>query len=107
MVECNDTQCALGAFESGQLIGVANYAMSREPAGAEVAVAVALESSPPWSGNGITSESGGIQSFATGLHYFVADILADNIAMLPKCFPTPNGDTHHSSTARYLRFGST
>lgn len=80
VVECNDTQCALGAFESGQLIGVANYAMSREPAGAEVAVAVALEDHPRGVATALLRSLAKI-ALRNGFHYFVADILADNIAM--------------------------
>lgn len=41
VVRCDARHCGLGAFESGRLIGVANYVVADKPEVAEVAVAVA------------------------------------------------------------------
>lgn len=81
VVQCNATQCALGAFESGRLIGVANYVTCRDPHVAECAVAVAH-----------TEHLRGVATLllqrlattarANGIGHFTAEVLADNSALL-------------------------
>jgi RimJ/RimL family protein N-acetyltransferase len=62
---------ALGAFESGELIGVANYAELTRPGECEIAVVVAHEQ----------HERGVGTALLKALHRFVADVLFENYAM--------------------------
>lgn len=71
---------ALGAFESGDLIGVANYAELDKPGCAEIAVVVAHEQHTRGVGTALLQELGHIARGA-GLHQFVADVLAENYLM--------------------------
>ncbi len=81
VVECNDTQSAVGAFEAGRLIGVANYVVSRDPGVAEMAVAVAHEDHLRGVATALLKRLGQIAS-DNGIHSFTADILVTNTAML-------------------------
>jgi RimJ/RimL family protein N-acetyltransferase len=81
VTECRDGRCAVGAFEAGQLIGVANYALSDEPGVAEVAVAVDHETHLRGVATVLLKRLAEIAS-GNGLRFFVADILVENAAML-------------------------
>lgn len=71
---------ALGAFESGELIGVANYAELTRPGACEVAVVVAHEQHERGVGTALLKTLGHIAREA-GQHRFVADVLFENFAM--------------------------
>ncbi len=71
---------ALGVFEDGELIGVANYAELPRPGDAEVAVVVAHEQHERGVGTLLLAALGRHARNA-GLHRFVAEVLADNHAM--------------------------
>jgi RimJ/RimL family protein N-acetyltransferase len=71
---------ALGAFEDGDLIGLANYAELPTPGDAEIAVVVAHEQHQRGVGTGLLRALGHIARSA-GRHRFVADVLAENHAM--------------------------
>ena len=72
---------ALGAFETGELIGVANYVeMKHQLDWAEIAAVVAHDQHERGVGTALLRELGRIAR-DTGLHHFVADVLADNYAM--------------------------
>jgi GNAT superfamily N-acetyltransferase len=81
VVQCNDEQCALGAFEADGLIGVANYVLSREPGVAEVAVAVAHQDHLRGVATALLRQLGKIAR-SKGIRFFVADVLAENVPML-------------------------
>jgi RimJ/RimL family protein N-acetyltransferase len=71
---------ALGAFEAGDLIGVANYAESNQPGLAEIAVVVAHEQHERGVGTALLAALGHLARDA-GHHRFVADVLYENYAM--------------------------
>jgi RimJ/RimL family protein N-acetyltransferase len=71
---------ALGAFESGELIGVANYAELTRPGECEIAVVVAHEQHERGVGTALLKALGHIAREA-GQHRFVADVLFENFAM--------------------------
>jgi RimJ/RimL family protein N-acetyltransferase len=71
---------ALGAFEDGDLIGLANYAELPTPGAAEIAVVVAHEQHERGVGTALLRALGHIARSA-GRHRFVADVLAENHAM--------------------------
>lgn len=71
---------ALGVFESGEMIGVANYTELAQPGDAEIAVVVAHEQHERGVGTLLLKALGAIAHQA-GHRRFVADILADNHAM--------------------------
>jgi RimJ/RimL family protein N-acetyltransferase len=81
LVECDETQCAVGGFEAGQLIGVANYALSSEPGLAEVAVAVAHEDHLRGVATVLLKRLGEV-AISNGIHTFTADVLVENTGML-------------------------
>jgi RimJ/RimL family protein N-acetyltransferase len=85
VVECNEKQCALGAFESGHLIGVANYVVSEDPNVADVAVAVAHEDHLRGVATALLRSLAKI-ALDNGIHCFTADVLAENTAMLKLLF---------------------
>ncbi|MDI3315322.1 MAG: GNAT family N-acetyltransferase [Mycobacterium sp.] len=85
VVECNQNQWALGAFESGRLIGVANYVVSADPGVAEVAVAVAHEDHLRGVATALLRSLAKI-ALDNGIHSFTADVLAENSAMLKVLF---------------------
>ena len=71
---------ALGVFESGELIGIANYAESSQRGCAEIAVLVAHEQHERGVGTALLRTLGHIARSA-GQHRFVADVLTENCAM--------------------------
>lgn len=72
---------ALGAFESREVIGVANYVeVAQQPGCAEIAVVVAHEQHARGVGTALLKDLGRIGRGA-GLHRFVADMLAENYMM--------------------------
>jgi RimJ/RimL family protein N-acetyltransferase len=73
--------CALGAFDSGRLIGVANYVVADKPDVAEVAVAVAHREHLRGVATVLLHRLG-IIALRNGIHTFTADVLPDNTAML-------------------------
>lgn len=73
--------CALGAFESGELIGIADYSTTATGDCAEVAVLVAHEQHQRGVGTLLLQELGR-RAMAAGLHCLTADVLADNQPML-------------------------
>jgi RimJ/RimL family protein N-acetyltransferase len=85
VVECNRDQWALGAFESGRLIGVANYVVSNDPSVAEVAVAVAHEDHLRGVATALLRSLAKI-ALGNGIHCFTADVLAENSEMLKVLF---------------------
>ena len=72
---------AIGAFEAGDLLGVANYAATQTPGCAEIAVVVSHGQHERGVGTVLLSTLGRTAR-ANGLHRFVADVLAENISML-------------------------
>jgi L-amino acid N-acyltransferase YncA len=77
----SDNQYALGAFDSGKLIGVANYIACRTPGEAEVAVVVAHAQHLRGVGTALLRRLGEIAK-NNGLHRLVAEVLAENHLML-------------------------
>ena len=71
---------ALGAFESGELVGVANYAELSRPGECEIALVVAHEQHERGVGTALLKALGRIAREA-GQHRFVADVLFENFAM--------------------------
>lgn len=71
---------ALGVFETGDLIGVANYTELPTAGDAEIAVVVAHEQHERGVGTLLLQTLGRIAR-AAGLHRFVADVLTENHAM--------------------------
>jgi RimJ/RimL family protein N-acetyltransferase len=80
LAERSTTQFALGAFESGRLIGVASYFMCDEPGCAEVAIVVAHQEHMRGVGTVLLGRLGQIAR-DNGLDRFVADVLAENFLM--------------------------
>lgn len=80
LTEHSDGEYALGAFDSGRLIGVANY-VTCQPGSAEVAVVVAHDQHLRGVGTALLRELGHIAK-RNGLHHFVADVLAENYLMM-------------------------
>lgn len=76
----SDHGCALGAFESGDLQGVANYVDTSEDGCAEVAIVVAHEQHHRGIGTALLHELGR-QARSNGMRCFVADVLAANHAV--------------------------
>lgn len=72
---------ALGAYDHGELVGVANYIPTTEPQCAEVAVLVARYQHDRGVGTALLSRLIGIARRA-GIKHFVAEVLAENNAML-------------------------
>jgi L-amino acid N-acyltransferase YncA len=81
LTERSDWLYAIGAFESGKLIGVANYVTCRRPGYAEVAVVVAHNDHLRGVGTALLRQLGLIAK-RNGVHHFVADVLAENYLML-------------------------
>ena len=80
LAERSNKQFALGAFESGRLIGVASYFMCNEPGCAEVAIVVAHQEHMRGVGTVLLGRLGQIAR-QNGLDRFVADVLAENFLM--------------------------
>lgn len=73
----SDHVVAIGAFESGELIGVANYVGLPRPGYAEVAVVVAHGQHQRGVGTALLMTLGQIAK-ESGVNHFVADVLAEN-----------------------------
>src|SRR6476469_1367779 len=71
---------AVGAFETGDMIGVANYAELPQAGDAEIAVVVAHEQHQRGVGTLLLKTLGHLAHEA-GLHQFVADVLTENYTM--------------------------
>lgn len=71
---------ALGAYDHGELVGVANYAPTNEPEQVEIAVVVAHDQHDRGVGTALLTELIRIAQ-RNGLHHLVADVLAENYAM--------------------------
>jgi RimJ/RimL family protein N-acetyltransferase len=80
VVKCDRNKCAVGAFDSGRLIAIANYVATNEPGVAEVAVAVAHQDHLRGVATELLERLGAI-AVGNGIHCFVADVLAENLAM--------------------------
>ncbi|MCV7213380.1 GNAT family N-acetyltransferase [Mycolicibacterium canariasense] len=72
---------ALGAYDHGELVGVANYIPTTEPHRAEVAVLVARYQHDRGVGTALLGRLIGIAR-QSGVRHFVAEVLAENNAML-------------------------
>ena len=81
LTERSSDQYSLGAFDSGKLIGVANYYTCPPPGYAEVAVVVAHSQHLRGVGTALLRRLG-LVARENGLHHFIADILAENYPML-------------------------
>jgi L-amino acid N-acyltransferase YncA len=80
LTDGNSQNYALGAFESGTLIGVASYAMCAKPATADVAVVVAHEDHLRGVGTALLRRLTQIAR-DNGIQRLVADVLATNHLM--------------------------
>lgn len=74
-------QYAIGAFDSGKLLGVANYFECRPPGYAEVAVVVAHSEHLRGVGTALLLALGRVAQ-QHGLHHLVAEVLVENHIML-------------------------
>ena len=81
VTERDGSHCALGAFDSGRLIGVANYVVPNQQDLAEVAVAVAHKDHLRGVATALLRRLADI-ALSNGIHRFTADVLAENAAML-------------------------
>jgi RimJ/RimL family protein N-acetyltransferase len=81
LVEHDKGHCGLGAFDSGRLIGVANYGVCNNPDVAEVAVAVAHRHHLRGVATALLQMLAKI-ALRNGIHTFIADVLAGNTEML-------------------------
>ncbi len=77
LTECSDTQCAIGCFESDNLLGVANYVVSDNPNVAEMAVTVAHGQHMRGVGTLLLHRLGAIAK-DNGLQRLVAQVLTAN-----------------------------
>ncbi|MFZ0714585.1 GNAT family N-acetyltransferase [Mycobacterium sp.] len=80
LTEHDGRHYALGAFESGKLIGIANYAKCGKPATADVAAVVAHKDHLRGVGTVLLRRLAHIAR-NNGIRHLVADILATNSAM--------------------------
>lgn len=80
LTEVNGKDYALGAFESGNLIGVANYGVCGKPATAEVAVVVAHADHLRGVGTALLRRLAQVAR-ANRIRYFVADVMTTNHLM--------------------------
>jgi len=72
---------AIGAFDAGRLIGVANYVVAKDdPHAAEVAIAVAHDDHRAGVGTALFKQLGRIAA-SHGIRCFTADVLAENNLM--------------------------
>jgi Acetyltransferase (GNAT) family len=95
------TGCALGAFDAGRLIGVANYVVSDDPHVADIAVAVAHDEHGASVGTALMRQLGKI-AFSRGIHRFTADVLATNDLMREMLSHTRWPHTIHREDAQVL-----
>jgi GNAT superfamily N-acetyltransferase len=80
LTDSNGENYALGAFESGTLVGVANYTVCGTPATADVAVVVAHEDHLRGVGTALLGRLAQIAR-DNGIQRFVADVLTTNSLM--------------------------
>jgi GNAT superfamily N-acetyltransferase len=80
LIEPADGQYALGAFDAGRLIGVANYTVSDDPSVAEIAMVVSHQDHLCGVGTTLLKHLAQLGR-AHGIRRFVADIMADNHLM--------------------------
>lgn len=92
---------AVGAFDAGRLIGVANYIVCDDPGAAEVAIVVAHEDHSLGVGTALLKHLAQIAR-AHGIGRFVADVLGENHLMLMvlydlgwPCEPMDYGSVQH------------
>ena len=99
VVQCDETRCAVGAFDGGHLVGVANYALSSEPGVAEIAVAVAHEDHLRGVATMLLRQLGEIAS-GKGIRAFVADVLVENSPMLKVLYAWRHTTEHEGSVLK-------
>jgi|SRR5438270_727246 GNAT superfamily N-acetyltransferase len=95
-------RCALGAFDGGRLIGVANYTvLSDEVEAAEFSIVVAHQDHSLGVGTALLKQLARVAR-AHGIGRFVADVLGENHLMLMvvfdlgwRCEPTDYGSVRH------------
>jgi GNAT superfamily N-acetyltransferase len=80
LTDADGTNYALGAFESGTLIGIANYALCGKPATADVAVVVAHDDHLRGVGTVLLRRLAQVAHY-NGIQHLVADVLATNDLM--------------------------
>jgi RimJ/RimL family protein N-acetyltransferase len=80
LTERSDKDYALGAFESGELIGVANYVACHSPATAEVAMVVAHNDHLRGVGTALLGRLSHIAR-SNAIQHLVADVLVENQLM--------------------------
>jgi len=80
LTERSDKDYALGAFESGELIGVANYVVCHEDETAEVALVVAHNDHLRGAGTALLRRLSHIAR-SNAIQHFVADVLVENRLM--------------------------
>jgi L-amino acid N-acyltransferase YncA len=95
LTDGNSDHYALGAFESGTLIGVANYTMCGRPATADVAVVVAHEDHLRGVGTALLRRLAQIAR-DNGVQHFVADVLTTNHLMFKLLHDTGLHPQHRS-----------
>jgi RimJ/RimL family protein N-acetyltransferase len=81
LLEVDRCHCALGAFEKGRLLGVANYVAAPDGDIAEVAVAVAHAEHLRGVATALLRLLAEVAR-SNGIRAFTADVLAENSAML-------------------------
>lgn len=95
LTDADGENYALGAFESGTLIGVANYAMCGKPATADVAVVVAHEDHLRGVGTVLLRRLAQVAR-DNGVQHLVADVLDSNRLMFKVLYDA--GLRPHSKT---------
>lgn len=81
LTDQGDKQTAIGAFEGGRLIGVANYVVSDDPSVADVAIVVAHEDHLHGVGTALLKHLAHLAR-SQGIQRFLADVMAENYLML-------------------------
>lgn len=81
LIQPEEGQYALGAFDGDRLIGIANYAICADPTTADIAIVVAHEDHSAGVGTALIKRLAQIAR-AHGIRRFVADVLAENYLML-------------------------
>ncbi|KBZ62262.1 N-acetyltransferase family protein [Mycobacterium colombiense] len=81
LIEPEDGQYALGAFDGDRLLGVASYTVCADPTAADVAIVVAHEDHSLGVGTALLQRLAHIAR-VHGIRRFIADVLAQNHLML-------------------------
>jgi RimJ/RimL family protein N-acetyltransferase len=81
LVVCDGDQCAVGAFEAGHLIGVANFVVNTDQVSAEIAVATAHDAHLRGVATALLHRLGE-SAKSRGIQWFTAEVLADNTPMM-------------------------